>query len=284
MLMLQCDVIILPCEVTNSGYPTDFQHRPYCKSEWKSSDKHNRTWKKLNNNITQKEKDRVWIHRGWIKKCMKTELLLKSMNGVFQGELLSVCSQRAARGALEKEKKTARRRNRGRQKHRETGTWKTRLELSSSQLGLWKSIEARCEAVFCCRSVPFPFSFSLLRACGFLITVSLNQCLFPWSIFWWIKAITPLGSGQSPSDVFSTNSTLCVCHFFPPLRSCLELWTRVSWGQSLSVNLDLYQDAMLKARQGPERLTQHPYMENEAPAAPNKASKFQKMCYLYWAP
>lgn len=73
-------------------------------------------------------------------------------------------------GVVWGELSTARRRNRGRQIRRETGTWTTRLKLSSRQLGLWKSREARCEAVFCQRSVPFHFSFSLLRACGFLIT------------------------------------------------------------------------------------------------------------------
>lgn len=144
------------------------------------------------------ERDGVWLDTV-DKKCIKNELPFKSVNGIFQTELLSVFSKRAVR--CEKEKKAARRRSRGRQRHRETRTWKTCLFLSSSQLGLWKSRETQCEAVFCWRSVPFPFFSSLLWACGFLITASLNQCLLPWSLLWWIKAIILVGSGQFVSPL-----------------------------------------------------------------------------------
>lgn len=98
----------------------------------------------------------------------------------------------------------------GGRRNTETGTWKTRLFLSSSQLGLWKSEKAQCEAVLCWPSTPLSFSFPLLWACGFLITVSLNRCPFPSSIFWWIEAIIAVGSGQFPSSV---NRTYRVCHF-----------------------------------------------------------------------
>lgn len=57
------------------------------------------------------------------------------MNGVFQSELFFQES-----GAMRVWSSWEReRRNRGRLKRKETGTWKTRLFLSSSQLGLWKS-------------------------------------------------------------------------------------------------------------------------------------------------
>lgn len=185
------------------------------------------TWRELANNMRREERSerKVWIDRVNKKKWIQKELPLKSINGVFQSELLCVCSKRA----VWCEGSSWEREGRETEKQREAGTWKTCLFLSSSQLGLWKSGEAQCEVLFCWRSVPFLLSFSLLWAYGFLITASLNQCLFPCSIFWWIKAIILVGSGQFPSGAFfDCNSTLCVCHF-PHFRSCSEF--------SLSVGL-----------------------------------------------
>lgn len=151
------------------------------------------------------------------KSLNKKEIFLSSLwmaSSKVSCWLSFLREQCGVKGAREKGK-TARRSGGGvgGRRNTETGTWKTRLFLSSSQLGLWKSEKAQCEAVLCWPSTPLSFSFPLLWACGFLITVSLNRCPFPSSIFWWIEAIIAVGSGQFPSSVSSVNRTYRVCHF-----------------------------------------------------------------------
>lgn len=150
-----------------------------------------------------------------------------------------------------------RQRNKVRLKLKETGTWKTCLFLCGSQLGLWKCGEGQCETIFSWRKVRFPFSFSL-----FLIKAFLNQHLdhvlmnqgnyssMFWSVCLW--CFFSIGTAHS-----------CVC--YSPLSSC---WV-VSSGHSLSVNLDLSQDAMPKDKDLKEGLTQHPYKERWNRIRPN---------------
>lgn len=89
-----------------------------------------------------------------------------------------------------------RRRRRDGETQREAGTWKTRIFLSSSQLGLWKSGGAQCEAV-----LMLPFSLSLspvsLQLCNhsltqpepvLLLCILINQGNYSsrfWSVSLW---------------------------------------------------------------------------------------------------
>lgn len=162
-----------------------------------------------------KRSTRVWIDKADERKksLNKKEIFLSSLwmaSSKVSCWLSFLREQCGVKGAREKGKTARRGGGGGGGRNTETGTWKTRLFLSSSQLGLWKSEKAQCEAVLCWPSTPLSFSFPLLWACGFLITVSLNRCPFPSSIFWWIEAIIAVGSGQFPSSV---NRTYRVCHF-----------------------------------------------------------------------
>lgn len=179
------------------------------------------------------------------KKAWKRGGLLKSVNGVFQ----SCCSGRAARregGAREKE--TVRRRNRGRQRRKETGTWKTRLFLSSSQLELWKSERGptwSCtlpeeRAAFPSRShssepVAFPNQSLAQPASAPLVYILMNQSDYSgrfWSVSVWcffstVTVHSVFVISPPPRGVFWTTSDSAGC------------WIKVSQGQTMSANLDV---------------------------------------------
>lgn len=70
--------------------------------------------------------------------------------------------------------------------------------------------------VWSCRSMPLPFSFSLLWACGFVITASLNQCLFPWTICWLIKGDYYSRFWSVSLWCFSTVTVHSVFVIYPP--------------------------------------------------------------------
>ena len=222
------------------------------------------------------------------KKAWKRGGLLKSVNGVFQ----SCCSGRAARregGAREKE--TVRRRNRGRQRRKETGTWKTRLFLSSSQLELWKSERGptwSCtlpeeRAAFPSRShssepVAFPNQSLAQPASAPLVYILMNQS--DYSGRFWSVSVWCFFSTVTVHSVFVISP--------PPERSVLDnfrLRGLLNKGfTGTNYVCELGRNPRIQCCDEDLRLTQHPYMEwwscvalNEAP---NKAFPRSKLCYL----
>lgn len=150
----------------------------------------------------------------------KKELPLKTVNGLFQSELLFQESSAVWGGACEKE--TARRRNRGRQRRKETGTWKTSLFLSSSQLGLWKSErgptwsrillkERAVSLLFLTPVSPWLSNQSLAEPMSApLVYILMNQGNYSsrfWSVSLWCFFST-----------VTEHSVFVIC----PLRSCLD--------------------------------------------------------------
>lgn len=160
------------------------------------------------------------------------------------------------------------------EKQRETGTWKTRLFLSGSQLGLWrrekKNVrEAQREVIFCGRNVPSP----LLGLSPVSLWVSNQNPAEPMPV---PLLYILMNQGNYSHRVWSVSvwcffSTVTVHSVF--VMSCLDnfslsvgYWIKISWGQSMSANLDFTQDAMLKARQEPGRLTHRVHTRHDGAA------------------